>query len=253
MASIRRRKRAKRDVWCVDYRDGAGVRRRMTALTREIAEDLLAEKIRESRQAAPEVIDREITLAAYAARWLAQIETDIKPRTHVSYSETLDRYILPTLGRVKVRALHRGVIRDLLGRRRVQGLSKNTVRLIRGVLSVLLGDAFDDGIIATNPALQMGRRRRKRADSLSQAERLRRVRPMSSEQLAAFLKAALLQSTTGFTRSFSRSHVRAYARARPLASSGTTSTSSSGRSTSSEATRAGRWTRRRRARAAAST
>jgi integrase len=59
------------------------------------------------------------------------------------------------------------------------------------VLSVLLGDAVDDGIIATNPALQMGRRRRKRADSLSQAERLRRVRPMSSEQLAAFLKAAL--------------------------------------------------------------
>jgi hypothetical protein len=66
MASIRRRKRAKRDVWWVDYRDGAGVRRRMTSLTREIAEDLLAEKIRESRQAAPEVIDREITLAAYA-------------------------------------------------------------------------------------------------------------------------------------------------------------------------------------------
>lgn len=42
----------------------------------------------------------------------------------------------------------------------------------------------------TNPALQMGRRRRKRADSLSQAERLKKIRPMSAEQLGAFLAAA---------------------------------------------------------------
>jgi Phage integrase, N-terminal SAM-like domain len=186
MASIRRRKRAKRDVWCVDYRDGAGVRRRMTALTREIAEDLLAEKIRESRQAAPEVIDREITLAAYAARWLAQIETDIKPRTHVSYSETLDRYILPTLGRVKVRALHRGVIRDLLGRRRGQGLSKNTVRLIRGVLSVLLGDAVDDGIIR--------RTRRSRWDGDGGSGRTRSARQSASGGFAQCRASSSLPS-----------------------------------------------------------
>jgi Phage integrase, N-terminal SAM-like domain len=138
MATIRRRKRAKRDVWCVDYRDSAGVRCRITAPTRAIAEDLLAEKIRESRQAAPEVTDREVTLSAYAERWLAQIETDIKSRTHVAYSETLTRYVLPDLGRIKVRALHRGLIKNLLTRRRAQGLSKNTVRLIRGVLSVLV-------------------------------------------------------------------------------------------------------------------
>jgi len=189
MASIRRRKRAKRDVWFVDYRDNAGMRCRITAPTRETAEDLLAEKIRERRQAGPEVTDREVTLAVYAERWLAQIEADIKPRTHASYSETLARYILPEIGRIKVRALHRGLIKDLLARRRAQGLSKNTVRLTRGVLSVLLGDAVDDGIIATNPALQMGRRRRRRADSLSQAERLKKVRPMSSQQVAAFLQA----------------------------------------------------------------
>jgi integrase len=55
---------------------------------------------------------------------------------------------------------------------------------------VLLGDAVDDAIITTNPALQMGRRRRKRADSLSQTERLKKVRPMSREQLATFLDTA---------------------------------------------------------------
>src|SRR5262245_41354694 len=190
MASIRRRGRAKRNVWVVDYRDGAGVRRRITAATREAAEDLLAEKIREGRQPSPAAADREITLAAYAERWLGQVSVDLRGYTPTSYKETLDRYILPVLGRVKVRALHRGMLKDLLAQRRAQGLSKNTVRLVRSVLSVLLGDAVDDGIILTNPALQMGRRRRKRADSLTQTERLRKIRPMSSAQLATFLAVA---------------------------------------------------------------
>jgi integrase len=190
VASIRRRKRAKHDVWVVDYRDGAGIRRRVTAPSRESAEILFGDKIRESRQALPSATDREITLSAYAARWLGQIASDLKANTHRSYSETLERYILPELGRVKVRALHRGLIKDLLARKRNDGLSKNTVRVIRAVLSVLLGDAVDDAIIASNPALQLGRRRRKRADSLTQAERLRKLRPMSREQLAVFLQTA---------------------------------------------------------------
>ncbi len=48
--------------------DGAGVRRRITAPTREVAEDLLADKIRESRQVVPGAADREITLATYEGR-----------------------------------------------------------------------------------------------------------------------------------------------------------------------------------------
>ena len=191
MAAIRRRKRARRDVWVVDYRDATGVRCRVTAPSREVAEDLLAEKIRDSRQALPAAHDREITLAQYSERWLAQVATDLKTNTHRSYSETLERYILPALGRLKIRVLHRGLIRDLLARKRSDGLSKNSVRVIRAVLSVLLGDAVDDGIIPTNPALQLGRRRRKRVDSLTQAERLKKLRPMSREQLSVFLQTAL--------------------------------------------------------------
>jgi integrase len=56
--------------------------------------------------------------------------------------------------------------------------------------SVILSDAADDGIIAANPALQLGRRKANRADKLSPAERLQKVRPMSWEQRDAFLEAA---------------------------------------------------------------
>ncbi len=70
MASIRRRKRAKQDVWHVDYRDATGVRRRLTAVTKAEAEDLLAEKIRERQIPGPPSSDRDITVAEYRQRWL---------------------------------------------------------------------------------------------------------------------------------------------------------------------------------------
>jgi len=52
MASIRRRRRARGDVWLVDYRDAAGLRQRLTARTKEAAENLLSEKIRERQHPA---------------------------------------------------------------------------------------------------------------------------------------------------------------------------------------------------------
>ena len=81
MASIRRRRRERRDVWLVDYRDGAGVRQRLTAPTKEAAENLLAEKVRERQHPGVLSPDRDITLGEYKVRWLAMVESEIKPRT----------------------------------------------------------------------------------------------------------------------------------------------------------------------------
>jgi len=63
--------------------------------------------------------------------------------------------------------------------------SKNTLRLMRACLSAMFGVAVEDGILAVNPALQLGRRRRKRVDSISMNERQKRIRPMSAAQLTA--------------------------------------------------------------------
>jgi integrase len=88
-----------------------------------------------------------------------------------------------------LRELTRGMIRALLAQKRAAGLAKNSVRMIRATLSVMLSDAVDDGIILANPALNLGRRGRSRADKLSAADRTRNIRPMSQEQLGAFLAA----------------------------------------------------------------
>jgi integrase len=155
--------------------------------TREQAELLRAKMIQESQHAAPSLQDRDIKLDTYADRWLEQIASSVDARTLTSYRENLRLYIRPVFGNIMVRAIHRGHIKALLARKRAEGLSKNTVRLIRATLSVMLGDAVDDGIIQLNPALGIGRRGRKRPDTITFADRQKRVRAMTYEQLATFL------------------------------------------------------------------
>src|SRR5262249_32420813 len=122
--------------------------------------------------------------------WLLDIAAALRPRTVAGYSDMLRLYILPPFGAMKLRDLHRAHIKGLLARKRAEGLSKNTTRLIRATLSVLLGDAVEDGIILANPALQVGRRGRKRAEAVTVAERQKKIRPMSYEQLATLLAMA---------------------------------------------------------------
>ena len=191
MAGIWRRK--DRDSWVVDYTDATGRRRRLFAATREKAEDLLSEKIKESREAAPVCKNPDITVEEYARRWLDAVALEIKPRTLASYRQITTLYVLPAFGSLKVRALHSGHIRALLLQRAKDGFKKNTLRLIRACISVMLGSAVEEGLRTTNPALELGRRRRKRVDSISASDR--NVRAMSAAQLDAFLEAAKEEPT----------------------------------------------------------
>src|SRR5262245_46271563 len=190
MASVRRRRRVRRDVWFVDYRDARGVRHRLTAATKEAAQSLLGEKLRERQHPGLLSADRELTLADYGSRWFVAVETEIRPRTLMSYKQLFKLHIIPAFGRVRLRELSRGMIKTFLARKRQAGLSKNSVRLIRASLSVMLSDAADDGILLANPALNLGRRGRSRPDKLTASDRMRNIRPLSQQQLAIFLPAA---------------------------------------------------------------
>jgi DNA-binding transcriptional ArsR family regulator len=85
-------------------------------------------------------------LKDYAAQWLQSI--DVAPKTRACYAESLKTYILPVLGPLIVRKIHRQHIRGLLAKatkRDGTPLSQNSRRLIRATLSVMLGDAVDAG------------------------------------------------------------------------------------------------------------
>ncbi len=138
----------------------------------------------------PTAVDREIRLRDYARQWLAVVEHEKEPKTIRTYVERLNNHVLPALGHLKLREIQRAQIKAFLASKRADGHAKHSVRQMKAALSVMLSDAADDGIIAANPALQIGRRKANRADELTPAERIQKVRPMNWEQRDAFLEAA---------------------------------------------------------------
>ena len=148
MASIRRRKRKKKDVWVVDYRDGAGRRRVVTCRTRREADIVQAQKTLESRQVSlSPVVNPNSTVRAYAGRWLRLVAATVKRKTLRSYEQNLRLHILPALGGVRVAQLRVGLLRSFLLEKLGSGLSRNGIRIVRATLSAMLSAAVDDELL----------------------------------------------------------------------------------------------------------
>lgn len=77
-------------------------------------------------------------------------------------------------------------IRALLNAKRAQGYSKNSVRLMKAVLSSVLTDAAEDEIIEVNPALHLGKKKKRRAGNVTKADSQKNIRPMDWNELDAF-------------------------------------------------------------------
>jgi integrase len=194
--------RADRDKWEVDYRDHNGKRHRPLFATEELALGYAAEVVKTLSQTLAAIDDPEMRLDAYVARWLVTGTQEMEQKTVTSYTQLLNLHVLPTLGHLKLRELHRRHIKALLATKRTErlqksdsqtervGYSKNTVRLIKAALSTVLSDAVDEAYISTNPAFGAGRKRGKKAEAMTQAERLQKIRPMSWNHRDALLTAA---------------------------------------------------------------
>jgi integrase len=189
-AKLKVRFRKDRGLWEVDYRDGAGMRRRPVFQAEEQAHEYAAELFKTLGQTVSTTVDREIRLRDYAKQWLAIVEHEKEPKTIRTYVERLNNHVLPALGHLKLREIQRGQIKAFVASKRGDGHAKNSVRQMKAALSVMLSDAADDGIIPANPALQLGRHKANRADKLTAAERIQKVRPMNWDQRDAFLEAA---------------------------------------------------------------
>jgi integrase len=147
-------KRKDRDVWIVDYRDPVTRKRvRMVGgATREEAERTFAErKLKDIDTPVQNRAESTVTVKEFATRWLALVQPHLAQRTHLSYTALLARYILPALGSVKLRELRRRDIAALLAEKRVT-LGRNTVRLIKAVLSTMLDSALDAELVPSNVA-----------------------------------------------------------------------------------------------------
>jgi integrase len=170
-------------------------RRRVLGESREAVSEQIAELVKEA-QKEPDIRgswDRNVTLKEYAGSWLDGIESDIEPKTFNSYKHLLTAHVLPfrvegnQLGEMRVRDLRRRHIKHLVKQKKADGYAKDTVRLMRSVLSSLLTDAQDDEIIDQNPALRLfgkekGKGKEKRAE--------KDITPMDDSELRSFIEEA---------------------------------------------------------------
>lgn len=216
--SIRKRKDRSSVTWILDLaHPSTGKRHRFDAATKRAAEELRDQKKQEWQKQEKLVGDPNTTLDTYATCWLAQLPAmGLKPKTIRSYQGLYKKHIQPTLGSTKVRDLRRSDVRALLSAKSDEvykttktlqeapggngtellvehRLSRNTVRLIRATLSAILAAALDDDLIAENVAVMSRRRGSNSAGSVNAAERLKAIRPFTTDELEKILTEAARQ------------------------------------------------------------
>jgi integrase len=110
----------------------------------------------------------KLTMSELAAEWLEHKARDVSPRTVAGYRASLERHVLPTLGRKRLTDVELRDIDQLYGlmlsgelprpdgERGVTGrpLSARTVRLAHTALSQALSQAVKWGMIRHNPAAE---------------------------------------------------------------------------------------------------
>jgi len=117
-------------------------------------------------------------------KWLSEhVEPNLKPGTAASYRGTFYLHVAPGLGNVRVDDCGPHMIRALLGKKRIEGLSEQGVAKIRRQIHAMFAFAQDAGLVTVNPADAARARGRK------PGHRRARGTELSPVQVKLFLEA----------------------------------------------------------------
>jgi integrase len=98
------------------------------------------------------------TFAAYAQQWVdTHVTQACKFSTARIYALNLRRHVLPVLGARPVGQVTRADCRALIAACRAKGHSPKTIENVCRTLSSVLSQAVEDGLLAANPAMRLGR------------------------------------------------------------------------------------------------
>jgi len=126
------------------------------------------------------------TFATYATGYLKNAAQTLKYSTWKDYSGTLRKHLTTPLGALPIDQVTRRHVKDLAFALRHGGLKPKTVRKIIGTLSVILGEACDDGLLSANPALQL--KKVYRSEEFKGVAR--HINPLTHDELAHLLDTA---------------------------------------------------------------
>lgn len=170
--SIERRRRSNgRIVYVVRwYESGRGSIRRKRTFDRRGDAELFDASLRRARQLgqlASEVIGSNATLEEFLVEWWdAYAMTHLRPNTLLSYTTLLDKWIVPYLGRRRLREINRETIDLYCARIRADGAGAPTVNRALGVLQGVFHRAVEWRRLAWNPVVGTRRLTHARAETI---------------------------------------------------------------------------------------
>lgn len=123
-------------------------------LAREVAKKLEARLLLD----AAGVLSSTDTFKDYADSWIkTTVPANCKPSSIKDYGDILRLHVLPAFGSLKVSNITRGQIKNFLFSKINEGKAKSTVNHYRAVISGVLNEALDSGVIPANPVHRLGR------------------------------------------------------------------------------------------------
>lgn len=146
--------RASDGMWIarVELPSPDGTRRRKQVARARKADAVAAlRELRRELDRAGDLPTSSPSVATWADLWFPRHARTLKPRTATTYRMYLDRYIVPTIGRVrldKVTPAHVYRVHDAIA---AAGLSSTTALQAHAILRVMLRDAEREGRIGRNP------------------------------------------------------------------------------------------------------
>ena len=159
---------------------------------RKVAEIIQA-RVKLGQDAIPSEKPAAPTLAEYYKTFKrVYMDTGVRESTADNYAANFRRYILPKLGRLRLDAIERSHVEELIADMTRQELAKDSIRLALAVLSVLFGHAKENKLVQENPASRMGRHYRQTARVHEE------IQPLTNEEVPMFLQAVMQLSPQYF-------------------------------------------------------
>ena len=122
-----------------------------------------------------------LTLGEYLERWLMNcVRGTVRSSTFEGHKHIIRPYVIPALGRLKLKSLNPTHVRNLYREKLDSGLSAATVRKMHGILSKALKQAVLDGLVPRNVC---------EAVKPPKVER-KEINPLDKEQARALIEVA---------------------------------------------------------------
>lgn len=118
----------------------------------EVKKELLIKKAEYAVNKSPESQSNRYVVAEWIACWMEnEILGSVKASSYQTYSNLLNKHLLPVLGSMRLSDITPGVVYDFVGTLEASGLAHSTIKATYRLLSASMRSALEEGIIKKNP------------------------------------------------------------------------------------------------------